>query len=355
MDATRYFWNNDDTTAAITVRTSGMYNVIVSNGQCVSYDTTQVLVLPKPVVNLGADTMICWKDTMILRGPVNPLYTYKWQDGSTKPTLKVSDSGIYALKVDFGLCHVNDSIQLKVFNKKQGLVLDSIVCTPQYRLVPKVEGTKQYRWLDGSTQPYLDVSKTGTYQVLAYNGTCYADLSYKLTFLTYPAVNLKHDTVICNDLGINHIDLNVAWAGARYIWSTGDTTPSVIATKSGLYYVAIINACGAWWTNTFVDFKSCYAAYIPNAFSPNGDGENEIFRIYPPKDVSKIRNFKVFDRWGELVFSTQNFLPDDAEHNGWDGKLNGRFANPGVYVYFIEIETNKGDVYFQRGDVTLFR
>lgn len=354
-DAQSYFWNTDDTTASITVRESGMYNVIVSNGQCVSYDTTYVRVLPKPVFDLGNDKMICWKDTLILRGPLSNLYTYKWQDGSTQPTLKVSDVGIYSLNVGFGNCQVADTISIKVFNKKQGLVLDSIICTPQYRLEPNIEGAKQYRWIDGSTQPFLNISKTDTYQVLAYNGTCYADLSYKLTFHTAPNLNLPSDTVICKDLGINHINLDAGWLGATCIWNTGDTTPSVMVTKSGLYYVAAFNKCGSSRSSTLVHFKSCYASFIPTAFSPNGDNENETFQIYPASDVAKINTFKIFDRWGNLVFVANDFIADDAQVHGWDGTVKGRLAQPGVFVYLVELETNKGEVFYQRGDVTLLR
>ncbi len=354
-DAIRYFWNNDDTSAMITVRTGGMYNVIVSNGQCVSYDTTMVILLPRPLVNLGKDTMLCAKDTLILRGPVNNLYTYRWHDGSTLSTFKAPDMGTYALSVNFGNCRVSDTINIKVFNKVQGLVLDSVICTPQYRLVPNVEGTTQYRWTDGSTNPYLDISKTGSYQLLAYNGRCYADLTYKLTFMKKPIINFVRDTIVCIDFGTKHLDLNASWLGTKYLWNTGDTTPSITVTQSGLYYVALKNACGAWWTSTNVMIKSCYTSFIPNAFSPNGDGENETFRIYPASDVAKIHTFQVFDRWGQLVFVTNDFLPIDAETHAWDGKVKGRAVKPDVFVYYIEIETENGEVFIQRGDVTLLR
>ena len=354
-DAIRYFWNTDDTTAMITIREGGMYNVIVSNGQCVSYDTTIVILLPRPLLDLGKDTMLCDKDTLILRGPVNNLYTYRWHDGSTQTTFKASDIGAYSLSVSFGNCRVSDTINIKVFNKKQGLVLDSVICTPQYRLVPNVTGTTQYRWTDGSTNPYLDISKTGSYQLLAYNGRCYADLTYKLTFMKKPIVNFVQDTIVCIDLGTKHLDLNASWLGTEYLWNTGDTTPSITVTQSGLYYVGLNNACGAWWTSTRVTIKSCYTSFIPNAFSPNEDGENETFRIFPASDVTKIHTFQVFNRWGQLVFVANDFLPIDAESHAWDGKLKGRAVKPDVFVYYIEIETEKGEIFIQRGDVTLLR
>ena len=355
VHAIRYFWNNDDTTAMITVRTGGIYNVIVSNGQCVSYDTTMVILLPRPMLDLGKDTILCNKDTFILRGPVNNLFTYRWHDGSTQSTFKAFDEGVYSLSVNFGNCRVSDTVSVRVFNKKQGLVLDSAICTTPYRIVPNVVVATQYKWTDGSIQPYLDVTKTSIYQVLAYNGRCYADLSYKLTFMKKPNVNFVRDTIVCLDFGTKHLDLNASWVGAKYTWSTSDTTPSVTATKSGLYYVTIVNACGTGWTNSFVTFKSCYTSFIPNAFSPNGDGENETFRIFPASDVTKIHTFQVFDRWGQLVYVANDFLPVDAEKNAWDGRVKGRAVPPAVFVYYIEIETEKGETFIQRGDVTLLR
>ncbi|MBL7815421.1 MAG: gliding motility-associated C-terminal domain-containing protein [Saprospiraceae bacterium] len=354
-DAVNYYWNTDDTTATITVRSAGMYNVIVSNGQCVSYDTCHVLTLPKPEFDLGKDTMLCQKDTLTLKGPENELYSYLWQNGSTAITQKVSDVGVYSLSVNFGNCRVSDTLMVKVFNKKNGVVLDTVICTPQYQIEPKVEGATYYQWTDGSTQPFLNISKSGTYQCLAYNGRCYADLSYKFKFLKNPNINFTKDTIICTDLGTKHLNLNAYWEGAKYVWNTGDTTPSVTATKTGLYYVAILNACGAWWTSSFVDFKSCYASFIPTAFSPNGDGENETFRIYPASNIAKVRSFQVFDRWGNRVFAAKDFDPLDAEKNAWDGKLNGQALKTDVFVYYLEIETAKGEVYFQKGDVTLLR
>ena len=190
---------------------------------------------------------------------------------------------------------------------------------------------------------------------MAYNGRCYADLTYKLTFMKKPIINFVRDTIVCADFGTKHLDLDASWLGTKYLWNTGDTTSSITVTNSGLYFVALNNACGAWWTSTIVTIKSCFTSFIPNAFSPNGDGENETFRIFPASDVTKIHTFQVFNRWGQLVFIANDFLPIDAESNAWDGKVKGRAVKPDVFVYYIEVETEKGEVFIQRGDVTLLR
>ncbi len=94
--------------------------------------------------------------------------------------------------------------------------------------------------------------------------------------------------------------------------------------------------------------------YIPNAFSPNGDGVNDLFMIYANVGVEEILTFRVFDRWGELVFEDKNFLPNDVAH-GWDGMFLGKFMNPGVLVYMAEVRFFDGVELLYKGDVTLLK
>lgn len=94
--------------------------------------------------------------------------------------------------------------------------------------------------------------------------------------------------------------------------------------------------------------------FIPNVFSPNGDGVNDIFKIYTGGGAEMIRQFKVFDRWGALVYEIEN-LPAGREDFGWNGKLKGRDAVQGVYVYFLEILYKDGSSEVIRGDVSLLR
>ena len=94
--------------------------------------------------------------------------------------------------------------------------------------------------------------------------------------------------------------------------------------------------------------------YIPNTFSPNGDGKNDLFLINGGKDVAIIRTFKIFDRWGEVMFEQNNFAPNHPD-NGWDGKLNGQALNPAVFPYYAEVEFLDGKVEIYQGDMTLIR
>ena len=94
--------------------------------------------------------------------------------------------------------------------------------------------------------------------------------------------------------------------------------------------------------------------YIPSGFSPDGDGNNDIFMIFAGDQVAKIRSFLVFDRWGETVFKYFNFLPNDPAY-GWDGYHRGVTMNPGVFVYYAQIEFIDGRVELFEGSVTLVR
>ena len=92
--------------------------------------------------------------------------------------------------------------------------------------------------------------------------------------------------------------------------------------------------------------------YIPNAFNPDGHPENRVFMIYAGKGVVKVNQFQVFGRWGEKIFQANDFQPNDASF-GWDGTFKGEKLNPGVFVYFAEIEFSDGLKIIYKGDVTI--
>ena len=94
--------------------------------------------------------------------------------------------------------------------------------------------------------------------------------------------------------------------------------------------------------------------FIPNAFSPNGDGQNDLLYIFSAPVVRKVRNFRIFNRWGELVFQQTDFQTNNPT-TGWDGFYHGKEAAPGVYTYSAEIEFLDNSVDFFNGELTLVR
>ncbi len=94
--------------------------------------------------------------------------------------------------------------------------------------------------------------------------------------------------------------------------------------------------------------------FVPNSFSPNADGINDILSIFAGQDVEIINTFMIFDRWGEQVYSANEFLPNNP-NVGWDGNLNGNPMNPAVFVYYVQITFVDGATEVFSGDVALFR
>lgn len=354
--AISYYWNTDDTTASLWVSDSGRYNVIVSTGQCVSYDTVRVLVLSPPMVNLGIDTAICKGDTLILKAEKSPLYTYRWSDGSTQSTLSVKDENIYSVEVSFGNCRASDTIDIAIFDRVQGVLLDTVVCTPQYVINGRTRGGTIYKWNVGSSDTSLTVNKTGVYNLIANNGKCFVNRDYKVRFKKQPYVELGKDSIVCTELGNKAVLLYGGVQGeADYTWQDNSTMHTLQAKQSGVYTVVARNECGEASDALRIDFKTCYDVFIPSVFSPNEDGVNERFQLFPSENVAKFNLFSIFDRWGNMVYASSEFDRNEVEKHTWDGRFNGKLLTPDVFVYYIEFTTTDGKTLMKKGDVTLLR
>ena len=94
--------------------------------------------------------------------------------------------------------------------------------------------------------------------------------------------------------------------------------------------------------------------YVPNAFTPNDDRENDFFTLYGNPTLAKIKSLQIYDRWGEKVFVTQN-IDFNAESLGWNGIFRGKVATNDVYVYFAIIEYSNKEIELLKGDVMLIR
>jgi gliding motility-associated-like protein len=93
--------------------------------------------------------------------------------------------------------------------------------------------------------------------------------------------------------------------------------------------------------------------FIPNTFSPNADGMNDYF--YPRgKGIMNVQSFRVFSRWGTLVYERANFPPNQQSY-GWDGTYNGKALQPDVYVFIAEVACENGEIISLKGNVTLLR
>ena len=132
---------------------------------------------------------------------------------------------------------------------------------------------------------------------------------------------------------------------SQYVYPTQQTIFKLTAISE--------NACQA--SDQFVvTVKKENPIYIPSAFSPNGDGVNDLLNIFTSISVRRIKTFNIYTRWGALIYKTVDFLPN-LENRGWDGFFKGRLMNAGVYVYFVEVEYVDGTTEIISGDVTLMK
>ena len=134
---------------------------------------------------------------------------------------------------------------------------------------------------------------------------------------------------------------------ASSVWVSPQITSSFSVT------IANDNGCSDS-DNTVIIVEKIRPVYIPNIFSPNDDGKNDIFYIQGGDNIVRINKFNIFNRWGESLFSSEDFLPNDPVH-GWDGTFRGELMNTDVFVYYAEIEFSDGEVILFKGDVTLVR
>ncbi len=135
----------------------------------------------------------------------------------------------------------------------------------------------------------------------------------------------------------------------------------VIFTKpietSGIYTLRVENAVSDLCGNYHSFFESTLELeisesniYIPNAFTPNNDGLNDFFEIFPNEKIDEISTFQIFDRWGNLVYNFTN-----ETQIRWDGRLNNKILNPGIYVYQIEFSLITGRTILESGSIQLSR
>ena len=126
------------------------------------------------------------------------------------------------------------------------------------------------------------------------------------------------------------------------------TDSSYVARQPGQYRVSVANACGSV-TDTVEVFKDCdFEVHMPNAFTPNADNVNDDFGI-PKLNKNKLLSFQVYNRWGQMVFQTND------RNKRWNGQLNGQQVASGIYTYVLIMKTLSGKAITQRGVVSLIR
>ena len=234
-----------------------------------------------------------------------------------------------------------------------------------------VSGASSYVWspaggLSSTTvpNPIANTPTTVTYRVIGYDGyNCFTDTGYALIAVgQYPTVNLIPDQVLSTGT-LLPLNTNVTNGPIRdWLWtpatslSCSDCPLPIAEIKTDITYgVTVTNyyGCSASDTIRIKAFCEGTQVFLPNTFTPDGDGVNDIFMVQG-KGIGSVKTFRVFNRWGELVFERNHFTPNDPS-NGWDGRVRGVPASPDVFVWTAEVLCENGNSYVYKGNVTLLK
>jgi hypothetical protein len=242
-----YLWSDSSTAQTLTVTVSGVYAVTVTNANgCEAVDSISVTINALPVVSLGADTTVC--GSLVLDAG-NAGASYLWSDSTTAQTLTATASGVYSVMVTDSLgCSATDSITVNV-NALPAVNLgnDITACAGGPVLLDAGVAGMTYNWNTGDTTQTIFATTTGVFAVTATDSLgCSATDSVNVSFSALPLVNLGNDTTLCG----GSVTLDAGTGGNIFIWSTGDSTQTIVAASTALYGVTVTDSLGCSSTDS---------------------------------------------------------------------------------------------------------
>ncbi|MAT56114.1 MAG: hypothetical protein CMN32_16715 [Saprospirales bacterium] len=343
VDDATFLWQNGTVSDSFTVNSTGTYWVEADRQGCKARDTIEVEVLGEVPLELGNDTVLCAGETLMLQAQILA-DDFLWSTGSTANTISVIEPGTYWVEATAGQCKVADTIQVDFLTIEFDLGEDLLLCEGEKTTLDATVENADYLWQDGSTAPTYTVTEPGTYWVQVGESGCIEFDTVEISYQFRPDSILPNYEYICEN---EVIWLEPSIPGASYIWNDGSQNSKLRVIQPGDYRVTVLlNGCSFEDAISLRPCESCL--YVPNAFSPDGNGINDVFRSFPVCEIFYFE-MKVFDRWGNLLF--ESYDPS----MGWDGRFKGKKLQPGTYAWWISYEimnngkriplSQKGEVY----------
>lgn len=373
-----YVWNYGNgttdtfTNPIYTYPVQGTYTIQLvakSNNNC--YDTTNgiSILYPKPNPNFTInDSDQCLKTQNFIFTNTSTIdsgtFTNRWEftDGtvftdSTNVTKTFSNPITYDAELILtSNQNCKDSISKSIIvyphPNPNFLGLKLVYCSddPLLPLTPIVPGGifEGKNMQNDTFVPIISGDDTVKYTVQV-NG-CFSDTSKYTRVFGLPNLGIGPDTTLCRE---EFIKYDISFPNSTYLWSTGSTSPFIRITEPGTYTANLFNICDTLTSTVVVTYRDYDCNFFfPNAFTPNGDGLNDIFLPYFEVDVIGME-FNVFNRWGEVIFTSTDLT------KGWDGTYKGEAVQDGVYMWTASLIINEsGDNLYRHstgGQVHLIR
>jgi gliding motility-associated-like protein len=364
---------------SIWAKDTGYYYLsLTGEANCTSVDSLHLGYYPMPKASAGPDTILCYNQSYTMQGKGG--VTYKWipakylsNDTLPDAVATLPDSQRYVLVVHNAEgCADTSRVKLRVRPRLQVHVNSSsaAVSCNGGDILFTATGTGGYQPNDTYYWPYdnakgdtvnIKINNSGWHKVvLQDNCSPPASDSIYITVPPKPIADFMMRPDSQASAGTEISFYNLSRNSNRYYWSFGDRQKSSTATASpvftykdtGLYKISLIAYNNEGCSDTAVKYIHVldnFLLYIPNAFSPNGDGLNDEFKVEGSaiKDIS----YSIYNRWGERIFQST------AEEPYWNGRFNnhGDKVPIGIYLYLLKATDKLNEPYYYKGVVEVVR
>jgi len=383
----RYSWNfgNNQTSnlkspPSQVYSVPGTYNISLigtNSSGCADTNYQAVTAFPLPIVDAGPGKYICLGQSYSLNA--SGAFSYSWLAQPSlsclncyNPLAAPNINTLYRVEgTDTNGCKAIDTVLVKV---KQPFVMkvnpgDTICVGRSIRL--GAFGAERYLW---SPATYLDntiisnpVSKPDssiTYRIVGYDTlNCFFDTGYvHLQVYPIPKVDIletKINLIVGNSVQLHSVSSKdvIRWRWTPPAGLSCADCPNPVATpKNDVTYTLQVSNAGSCLAEDRVTIHvlcNTDNLFVPNTFSPNKDGANDVF--YPRgRGIYGIRSMRIYNRWGELMYEKMNFQANDVSA-GWNGTFKNVELTPDVYVYTIEVICDNNQLFSLKGNVTLLK
>lgn len=326
-----YFWNNVATARnSIEIENPGIFWVRATNSfGCALSDTIEVEERIAVKVYLGEDKVYCHSSPLVLTPLIEgSVQSITWNNGYTGSTFTVTAAGVYSVIVhDTGSCIGKDTIVVKDNPLNQFILpKDTAICEGSTLKVNlSIPQNTTITWNDNSTAANR-ILGAGQYSLALLNDNCGISGGFDVAVKPIPSFVPFRDTTVCDGF---EVVMNASSPGATYLWSTGSKSDKIVTRTGGTYWgQAYFNGCFFRDTVILKTIACDCDIILPNAFSPNGDGINDVyvplFSCYP-----KNYSLKIFDRYGKELFQTNDFK------SAWSGVSSKGILPVGTYYYVL--------------------
>ena len=351
-----YLWDNGEITKEINVTSAGVYGVTVTDlVGCTGSTSATFNVSAKPVIPIPVDQSACLGESISL-APTLPNGSYEWKPtGETTSAIDVTTSGAYEVVVTNSDGCKDSTVINANFNANPTLSLgpDVVICEGEIATIGTNGSGNVIAWETGLVADFIDVAVSGEYVASIVDGNgCIGRDTIDVRVSTNPNPIASNDTTVCMQ-EIGELALNVDARGADVVWAHSlETTEEVYIDIEGTYMVTATNNDGCAGHDTIIVDRKCISSlFVPNAFTPDGDGFNDFFG---PQGLNVYDfEFYVFNRWGEQIFASRDI------NNMWDGTYKGNECQIDVYVWkvYYKVEAEWGGLSREQqvGRVTLLR